>query len=357
MAKEADTTIENADLDLCKEEFRHWAHSVANQIDSIFSVNHLDYFEDPSKNFDFEAYVREINAEAEAEAEAEEQQPKPSLIDSQDIERLCAEFETVFEYAKHGEVRINDALVYLEEIEAVLGRFLALGGLTWARLSPYMEDSGARERGGHSRDQGLCVLIGKHAEARRNLDFGYFVNLPQIALLARIDERSVHNATLDKRPQSRLILEEFVFPKSAKYVSSRDALKWLEGRRKFKKTKTILGEIIGDSGEYEEPATLIQIQHFVPVASDATIFHQETCKSPDGYYSVGEKGKEEKFDSYFEALVELQRMPVPRWRRPNANGHFGIVRGVSWERQSAEDLGLENLATGAENLASLFEEE
>jgi hypothetical protein len=75
---------------------------------------------------------------------------------------------------------------------------------------------------------------------------------------------------------------------------------------------------------------------FVPVARDGSTFHPGLKRG--GGYTIGEKGTETQVVDFDEALVELQRMPIPYWRRQNASGNWGIVSGVRWARLDASDL-------------------
>ncbi|KHA53114.1 3'-5' exonuclease [Sulfitobacter geojensis] len=68
---------------------------------------------------------------------------------------------------------------------------------------------------------------------------------------------------------------------------------------------------------------------FVPVAADGSAFGPELARN--GRYTVGPKGGEVKFDDFGEALKALRNMDVPRWRRPNAVGNWGIVSGLKWK--------------------------
>lgn len=77
-------------------------------------------------------------------------------------------------------------------------------------------------------------------------------------------------------------------------------------------------------------------QTLLPVARDGTCFHPGLIRS--GEFAVGEKGDERRYDSFTEALQALRRMSVPRWRRPNEQGNWGIVSGIRWA--SAAELGL-----------------
>lgn len=67
----------------------------------------------------------------------------------------------------------------------------------------------------------------------------------------------------------------------------------------------------------------------VPVAKDGSLFSPETCNN-NGVYTVGDKGDEQKFRNFQEALDYLKSMPVAKWRRPNVKGNFGIVTAVEW---------------------------
>jgi len=67
----------------------------------------------------------------------------------------------------------------------------------------------------------------------------------------------------------------------------------------------------------------------VPVAKDGSLFSPETCNNK-GIYTVGDKGDEQKFRNFQEALNYLKSMPLARWRRPNAAGNYGIVTAVDW---------------------------
>lgn len=67
----------------------------------------------------------------------------------------------------------------------------------------------------------------------------------------------------------------------------------------------------------------------VPFARDGSWFCQKAC-SRNGYYTVGEKGAEQRFADYRSALDYLRKMPTAKWRRPNPKGNWGIVSAVRW---------------------------
>lgn len=72
----------------------------------------------------------------------------------------------------------------------------------------------------------------------------------------------------------------------------------------------------------------------VPVANDGTWFGPHLLRA--GQFTIGEKGDERRLDSFDEALRLLSAMEIPRWRRPNFQGNWGIVSGTRWVR--AADL-------------------
>jgi hypothetical protein len=67
----------------------------------------------------------------------------------------------------------------------------------------------------------------------------------------------------------------------------------------------------------------------LPVARDGTSFGKHLAKK--GQYTVGEKGDEQKFASYEQALQYLKSMNTAKWRRPNPNGNWGIVSAIEWK--------------------------
>jgi hypothetical protein len=115
-------------------------------------------------------------------------------------------------------------------------------------------------------------------------------------------------------------------------VPAREALDWLADRDAFFdsvwRTQTM--------GVAVEPD--LQDPVFVPVAADGSVFHPGLSRGAG--YTVGRKGEERPIADYREALAELQRMPIPYWRRPNETGAWGTVRGQQWARMEMADLGL-----------------
>lgn len=68
----------------------------------------------------------------------------------------------------------------------------------------------------------------------------------------------------------------------------------------------------------------------IPVAKCGSWFGPHLARR--GGFTIGAKGEELAYADYDEALAALRGMTVARWRRPNANGNWGIVAGVRWCR-------------------------
>lgn len=79
--------------------------------------------------------------------------------------------------------------------------------------------------------------------------------------------------------------------------------------------------------ESSRPAT-----ESVPVSKDGSCFDRDL--GVRGYFQVGAKDDEVRFDTYEEALEALRRMKTARWRRPNQSGNWGIVAATRWQKQS-----------------------
>lgn len=113
-------------------------------------------------------------------------------------------------------------------------------------------------------------------------------------------------------------------------IPANEALRWLDGRPEF--WNSIWRE--QSLPQYDDNrAAPVEQAVFVPVARDGSLFHPGLQRG--SAYTVGKKGSEVQIADFNAALAELQRMPVPYWRRPNASGNWGCVAGVRWERVDA----------------------
>ena len=140
------------------------------------------------------------------------------------------------------------------------------------------------------------------------------LTLTEVALLARMDEKSVRNATQPSKP-GRLITYK---PEGSGrvFVTPKEALSWLSARRSF--VPTICDDLVSSPDEV-----------LVPFASDGTFFGGH-CEMRKGF-KIGKKGNEEYIESIWVALQGLRNMQKTYWRRPNENGTPGIVSAAQWK--------------------------
>jgi hypothetical protein len=127
-----------------------------------------------------------------------------------------------------------------------------------------------------------------------------------------------------------------------------DALAWLNTRKEDFWTSIWREQPLPQYGDRQRPP--LEKALFVPVARDGSAFHPGLRRG--GRYTIGPKGQEVQIADFAEALAALHRMPVPYWRRPNPQGNWGIVSGVTWDRYDAADLDLlaaQPLPTSSDN--------
>jgi hypothetical protein len=169
------------------------------------------------------------------------------------------------------------------------------------------------------------------AEARELLDSGFDITPEQLAALARVSIKSIRNLVTPKGGLADLR------PGDSGLIANEDAMRWLLARPSFKPSiwREAAGRPLGVSMATVLSPDLGDVI-FVPVAKDGSRFDPETCRR-NGGYTIGPKGAEEKVENYREAVARLTRMPVPQWRRPNPQGHWGIVSGVSWQRRAVAE--------------------
>lgn len=161
------------------------------------------------------------------------------------------------------------------------------------------------------------------AQCRWALDHGDPVEPAALAFFGDVTEARIRNMMSGK---------DSYFTNREGKIPARQASKWLAVRESFFdsiwRDQRVTSEQ-PESNTFHDPV-------FVPVARDGSLFCPDLGR--DGAFTVGPKGAERKIAGFREALAELQRMPVPFWRRPNEKGAWGIVRGVQWERYEADAL-------------------
>lgn len=113
-------------------------------------------------------------------------------------------------------------------------------------------------------------------------------------------------------------------------IIAMSALSWLQKRKGFMESIWKEEEVEPEDCKRPQEAIKAEKTLFVPVARDGSIFNPDLVRGDK--FQVGAKGEERHFDTFSEALAALNSMPTPRWRRPNENGHWGIVSGTAWQR-------------------------
>ncbi|MCV2893725.1 hypothetical protein [Lentibacter sp. XHP0401] len=110
-------------------------------------------------------------------------------------------------------------------------------------------------------------------------------------------------------------------------ITATSAAEWLKGRKDYFSS-------IWQQPDEELPAPLaLDFEGdvtFVPVASDGSYFNPDLVRN--GKFTIGAKGEEVQYDSFDAALLALNKMETPRWRRPNEAGNWGIVSQRDWKR-------------------------
>jgi hypothetical protein len=155
------------------------------------------------------------------------------------------------------------------------------------------------------------------------LDHGEPIDPPALALFGGVSESRIRNLMAGA---------DSIFNAVDKKIPAQQALSWLAERDVY--LDSIWREQTFSFKAVAEDA--LETPLFVPVARDGSIFHPGLDKGAG--YKVGAKGEERVIKEFNEALVELQRMPTPYWRRPNRRGKDGMVRGVDWRRYDLKTL-------------------
>jgi hypothetical protein len=161
------------------------------------------------------------------------------------------------------------------------------------------------------------------ARARWNLDNGVGVDPDGLALLGGVKLSRIRNMMSGNAPE---------LPKDIMGLLSNEAARaWLEKRDCY------LPTLVKEEEEAEQDIEAKGLDPiFVPVARDGSIFTPDLKRN--GGYQIGEKGEEERCETYEQALARLQSMAIARWRRPNENDNWGIVSAIEWRRIDRNSL-------------------
>ena len=219
--------------------------------------------------------------------------------------------------------RFCDALLYgiygvtPEEI-AVQDRVEWLNTLV-TEITEFAARSDVQKLGG---GENALLRISGLAASRHAIDTGQGeVDVHSMAILGGITEGRVRNllsetsSALERGPNGGIV--------------AMNAASWLQKKKGF------IASIWQEEENPDEatdigPEIPFDRMIFVPVARDGSMFTPDLRRN--GAYRIGAKGEEEDISYFSEALARLNAMPVPRWRRPNEKGLWGIVSGVAWQR-------------------------
>jgi hypothetical protein len=238
-----------------------------------------------------------------------------AMPDIYDIWPIAKQLNEVAAYAVYG-VLLRDDLDaehredYLRELVSNAVQFIETSPISQWKLT---------ER---PQDIQLTRLV-KLAENRAALDIGESVDPASLAEFGGVSEGRVRNMMSGSDRK---------FGNEGGRIPATDALAWLQGRPEF------FDSIWNQNKDDEELPVISDGDDvfFLPVGRDGTPFHPGLVRG--GSYSIGIKGSEDHITSFSDALGQLQRMPLPSWRRPNEVGNWGIIRAAEWKRFTSAEL-------------------
>lgn len=236
-----------------------------------------------------------------------------------DLQEIFASFAGLYAFARGGEGQGHTPYESREQIEEVLAQYQKLKALISAEIAakmqhwPWLADT----------------LVA--AETRWALDHGVSVLPTGLAILAGVKPKTLANLIASKTLASD--------PDGS--IPAAIALDYL-GRRKdfvpssWQEPSQAPEAAPADTGTLTDPVWL-------PVDGDGQPFLPSLARrSRDGgepRYAIGDKATPEYIGDYWQALERLSRMPIPRWRRPNAQGNWGLVTAQdTWKRFARADI-------------------
>jgi len=181
------------------------------------------------------------------------------------------------------------------------------------------------------------------ATGRLKIDLDEPLTVHELAAVTGVTPKRLQNAMYAKSADAPIA------NKSDGLIPVASAQRWLEAREYRPSIwKEFIAAKAWEQGEGTQVSVHAQAETetddfvFVPEARDGSLFTPTACRRGgergEPHYTIGAKGSEQDFDSYDTALAELSRMTIPRWRRPNEQGNFGIVTAERWRRLTWAEL-------------------
>jgi hypothetical protein len=211
------------------------------------------------------------------------------------------------ELGLYGRFGVTDADIPVKEREVRIDGLLE-------RAEAFIKESGFDQPGDAG---GQPLKIVRLARSRRALDKG----------VGDVDPGSlaVFGGWSEGRVRNMMSGADRVFENTGGQVPVASAIEVLKDRPAF--FDSLWSASDDEPSMANEP---LEDARFVPVARDGSVFHPGLQRG--GGYTIGTKGDEATLATFEEALAALHRMPDPAWRRPNAAGNWGLVKGVEWTR-------------------------
>jgi hypothetical protein len=187
----------------------------------------------------------------------------------------------------------------------------------------------------HLKADGAMSRVVNLALSRHAIDFGYSLAPDGAEIEGEVDIASlaIFGGVTEGRIRNILSNNDSGLEKIGQRVTAVSTAAWLKGRKEF--FASIWQQPDEVAPEAPSPDFSDDVV-FVPIAADGSFFHPGLARG--GKFMIGAKGDEVRHATFEAALVALQKMATPRWRRPNDAGNWGIVSGRDWKRVERRQL-------------------
>ncbi len=162
------------------------------------------------------------------------------------------------------------------------------------------------------------------------------LKLDERAKAVSVDELAAIGKTGTKNIRNILSKKDGTLVQENGEITRESALTWLAERSEY--FPSVYASCDGSSGRTPSEENVLDDAVFVPVSKTSGEPFTPALRRA-GVFNIGPKGAEVQVADYFEALKKLEQMSVPKWRRPNADGNWGLVSGSeNWRRMSRAEL-------------------